>query len=172
MKRPLHTLRIKLLCCLGIALDIHSRGWWPVYALSNFYHNSFVIDGVSCKSMEGFIQSLKCSGPNEQIRVCKMRGKRAKQFGQKTKNNSHYDFIKNGVFWNGVTYDRMTDEYQGLIRRAYRAMYEQSPKFREALADTGNKKLFHSIGKTNPRETILTENELCSILTELRNINI
>ncbi len=30
------------------------------------------------------------------------------------------------------------------------------------------KRLFHSIGKTNPKETILTEKEYCSILTELR----
>lgn len=58
MKRPLHTLWVKLLCSLGMALDIRSRNGWPVYALSIFYHNSFVIDGVSCKSMEGFIQSL------------------------------------------------------------------------------------------------------------------
>jgi len=97
-----------------------------------------------------------------------MRGKRAKQFGKKTKNNSNYDFIKNGVFWNGIKYDRMKDDYQDLIHRAYRAMYEQCPKFREALFDTGSKKLFHCIGKTNPKETILTEKEFCSILTELR----
>lgn len=168
MKRPLHTLWVKLLCNLGVALDIRSRNGWPVYALSNFYHNSFVIDGVSCRSMEGFIQSLKCSDTNEQIRVCKMRGKRAKQFGKKTKNNSHYDFIKNGVFWNGVRYNRMMDEYQGLIRQAYRAMFEQCPKFRDALAASGSKMLFHSIGKTNPTKTILTEKEFCSILTELR----
>ncbi|MCM1142205.1 MAG: hypothetical protein NC453_26850 [Muribaculum sp.] len=151
-----------------MALDIRSRNGWPVYALSNFYHNSFVIDGVSCRSMEGFIQSLKCSDPNEQIRVYKMRGKRAKQFGQKTKNNPHYNFIKNGVFWNGVRYDRMSDEYQGLIHRAYRVMFEQCPKFRDALADTGNKKLFHTIGNANAHDTILTEKEFCSILTELR----
>lgn len=168
MNRQLHTLWVKLLCGLGMAIDIRSRKEWPAFALSNFYHNSFVIDGVSCRSMEGFIQSLKCSDPNEQTRVCKMRGKRAKQFGQKTKGNSHYDFIKKGVFWNGVKYDRMSDDYHGLICRAYQAMFEQCPKFREALADTGAKRLFHSIGKTSPKETILTEKEFCSILSELR----
>lgn len=75
MKRPLHTFWVKFLCGLGMALDIRSRNGWPVYALSNFNHNSFVIDGIYCRSIEGFIQSLKCSDPNEQIRVCKMRGK-------------------------------------------------------------------------------------------------
>ena len=128
----------------------------------------FVIDGVSCRSMEGFIQGLKCSTVNEQARVCKMRGKRAKQFGNKTKGNPRYSYITKGVFWNGVRYDRMSDDYQTLIRRAYREMFEQCPKFRDALAATGAKKLFHIIGKTNPRETILTEKEFCTILTELR----
>lgn len=50
----------------------------------------------------------------------------------------------------------------------FRAMFEQCPKFRDALVDTESKKLFHNIGKTNPRETILIEKEFCSVLTELR----
>ncbi len=61
MKRKLHKLKVKVLCLLGLAFDIHSKGKWPSYALSNFYHNSFEFEGVSCRSMEGFIQSLKCS---------------------------------------------------------------------------------------------------------------
>lgn len=157
------------MCRLGLAKDIRSRNEWPAYALSNFYHNSFVLDVITCRSMGGFIQGLKCTDVNEQVRVCKMRGKRAKQFGQKIKANPHYDFIDNGVYWVGIKYDRMFDEYQQLLRRAYKAMFEQCPKFREALITTRNKKLYHTIGKNNPLETILTEKEFCSILTELRN---
>lgn len=156
------------MCLLGLAIDIRSRSKWPSYALSNFYHNQFMLDGVSCRSMEGFIQGLKCSDRNEQIRICKMRGKRAKQFGQNVKGNPRYDINQNGVFWQGVKYDRQSGDYQKLIRRAHRAMFEQCPKFREALAATANKRLYHSIGKADTRETILTENELCTILTELR----
>ena len=48
-------------------------------------------------------------------------------------------------------------------------MLKQCPKFREALMATGNKRLYHTIGNTNPHDTILTEKELCAILTELRN---
>lgn len=47
-------------------------------------------------------------------------------------------------------------------------MFEQCPKFREALAATGNKRLFHSMGKTDPRQTILTEKEFCAHLTAQR----
>lgn len=168
MKRTIHKLKVKILCLLGLALDIRSRAQWPLFALSNFYHNQFEIDGVAVRSMEGFLQGLKCSDPNQQVRICKMRGKRAKQFGQKVKENPRYDIIKNGVYWRGKRYDRMSEDYQRLLRRAYLAMYDQCPKFREALSYTGNKRLYHTIGKKCPSETILTEKEFCSILTSLR----
>lgn len=164
----LHHIIIKILCLLDMAIDIHSKGKWPSYALSNFYHNSFVLDGVICRSMEGFVQGLKCYDMNEQLRICKMSGKRAKQFGQKVKGNPLYDIEVNGVYWNGKQINRHTEDFQLLIRRAYKSMFEQCPKFREALKATGNKKLFHTIGNTNPHKTILTEKELCTILTELR----
>lgn len=167
-RRPFHRLWVRILCGLGLAFDIRSRNGWPVYALSNFYHNSFVMDGVSCRSMEGFLQGLKCSDVNQQKTICKMRGKRAKRFGQKIKDNPRYD-INNGVFWAGVKYDRMSDEYQALLRRAYGAMFDQCPKFRDALIATGNKRLYHSIGNAYPSKTILTEQEFCTILTELRS---
>lgn len=59
-------------------------------------------------------------------------------------------------------------KFQGLVRKAYLAMSEQCPEFSEALKATKNKRLFHSIGNPNPKDTILTEKELCDILTELR----
>lgn len=119
--------------------------------------------------MEGFVQGLKCSDTNEQLRICKMRGKRAKQFGQKVKGNLLYDIEKNGVFWNGKQISRHSDDFQELMRRAYSAMFDQCPKFREALRATGTKRLFHTIGNPDPHKTILTEKELCDILTELRS---
>lgn len=166
--RILHKAKVKVLTLLGLALDIHSKGKWPSYALSNFYHNSFALDGVSCRSMEGFVQGLKCSDINEQLRICKMRGKRAKQFGQKVKGNPQYDIETKDVYWAGTQINRHSTEFQKLMRRAYRAMFDQCPKFRDALKATGNKRLFHTIGNPDPHQTILTEKEFCDILTELR----
>lgn len=167
--RILHKAKVKVLTWLGLALDIHSKGKWPSYALSNFYHNSFMLDGVSCRSMEGFVQGLKCSDINEQLRICKMRGNRAKQFGQKVKGNPLYDIESKGVYWNGIQINRHSSDFQELMRRAYRAMFDQCPKFRDALKASGNKRLFHTIGNPDHHQTILTEKELCDILTELRN---
>ena len=67
------------------------------------------------------------------------------------------------------TSDRQSEEYQKLIRRAYKAMFEQSERFRTALMQTRGMVLSHSSGEANPYKTILTPAELCGILTQLRN---
>ena len=47
-------------------LDIGSGKDYPSNALSNFAPHPFVIDGVECNSMEGFLQSLKFKEPEMQ----------------------------------------------------------------------------------------------------------
>ncbi len=169
MNGILHKLRVRVLCWLGQAVDIRSRGKWPIYALSNFYHNSFELDGVKLRCVEAFLQGIKCHNDKEQIRIFCMRGKRARFFGTKIKGNKFYDAETRGVYWNGKTIDRHSPEFQALLRRAYRAMFDPCPRFREALAATGSKRLYHTLGKTDRHETILTEEELCTILTDLRS---
>lgn len=87
----------------------------------------------------------------------------------KIKGNPHYDIEVKGVCWNSVFINRHSEEYQSFIRKVYHAMFDQCTKFREALKATGNKRLFHTIGNPDSHNTILTEKELCDILTELRN---
>ena len=48
-------------------------------------------------------------------------------------------------------------------------MFDQNERFRSALMSTRGQTLFHSRGESNLFKTILTENELCQILTELRD---
>lgn len=40
-------------------MDIGSGSGYPSSSLSNFAPHPFVIDGIECNSMEGFLQSLK-----------------------------------------------------------------------------------------------------------------
>lgn len=167
--RRLNLARVKMLCWLGWAIDIHSKGKWPSNVLSNFYENSFELDGVWCRSMEGFLQGLKCPDIDEQVSVCAMPGKAAKKFGQSVKANPDYDIESHGVNWQGQQIDRHSGGYLQLVRRAYNAMSAQCPQFRQALAATGAKQLHHTIGNPNPRQTILTEKEFCSTLLSLRD---
>ncbi|MCM1076712.1 MAG: hypothetical protein NC411_05065 [Bacteroides sp.] len=144
-------------------MDIHSKGRWPSYALSNFYSHQFEFDGVKCGSMEGFLQSLKAKDKERQIMVCAMSKKEAKQQSTDTWK------IEQNVYWDGKTFNRHGYQFQSLIRRSYRTMLKQCPKFKDALAETKDKILYHSIGNPNAHDTILTEKELCTILTELRS---
>jgi len=116
-----------------------------------------------CGSMEGFLQSLKQKDKDKQRQVCSMKGKNAKKM---TSTGWQTDQI---VWWKGVSIDRQSEEYKRLVRRAYQAMFEQNERFRTALMSTRGQTLFHSRGESNPFKTILAKDELCTILTELRD---
>ena len=143
-------------------LDIRSNGLYPSNVLSNLCSNGFRIDGVVCSSMEGFLQSLKQQEKSKQLQICSMKGGNARKHSVTSWQTDQI------VWWKGLAYDRQSEEYQKLIRRAYQAMFDQSERFRAALMQTRGITLIHSSGEENPYKTILTEKEFCQILTELR----
>lgn len=143
-------------------MDIGSGSGYPSAALSNFAPHPFVIDKVECASMEGFLQSLKFSNPDMQKEVCKLVGKAAKFKGKKKKW-----WQTQTLYWQGQEIDRHSQEYQKLLDRAYTAL-AQNDSFRRALLATGAAMLTHSIGKSNPSETVLTKAEFCGRLMRLR----
>ncbi len=147
----------------GKAVDIWSKSEYPADVLSNLCSNGFRFDGMACGSMEGFFQSLKQKDKDKQRQICSMKGKNAKKM---TSTGWQTDQI---VWWKGNAIDRQGKEYQELLRRAYQAMFEQSERFRTALMSTRGMTLYHSRGESNAFKTILTEQEFCQILTELRD---
>jgi predicted NAD-dependent protein-ADP-ribosyltransferase YbiA (DUF1768 family) len=146
-------------------MDIGSGHGYPADALSNFAPHPFVLDGIECNSMEGFLQSLKFSNPDMQREVCKLVGRAAKFKGKK-KNW----YVKQVLYWQGKEIPRDSDEYQMLLDRAYMAMATQNRGFQCALLATQNAALTHSIGKTKINETVLTRSEFCSRLIKLRTM--
>lgn len=147
-------------------MNIGSGAPYPANALSNFAPHPFELDGIKCASMEGFLQSLKFDKPHIQEEVCKLVGKAAKFRGKA--RNKHWQ-SRQVLWWKGRPYARGGDEYQSLLKRAYKAMYDQSESFRKALKATQNAVLSHSLGSNSEAHTVLTEREFCRILTELRN---
>lgn len=146
-------------------MDIGSGSGYPSASLSNFAPHPFVIDGVQCASMEGFLQSLKFESVDMQEYVCTLVGKAAKKKGRK-KNWQQSQTL----YWRGVPMKRDSEDYQKLLDRAYEALNENTG-FRKALEATGNATLTHSIGKNKISETVLTTREFCSRLTKLREKN-
>lgn len=144
-------------------LDIRSNGLYPSNVLSNLCSNGFRLDGMICGSMEGFLQSLKQKDINKQRQICSMKGGNARK---KSVTSWQTDQI---VWWKEQPIDRQSDEYQELLRRAYQAMFDQSERFRAALMSTRGITLIHSSGERSPYKTIITEDEFCAILTEMRD---
>lgn len=63
---------------------------------------------------------------------------------------------------------RKSEEYQNILNKAYQFLFEDSILFRMALYQTKGKTLIHSIGKDDPKETILTREEFINNLYLLR----
>lgn len=143
-------------------MDIGSKNGYPSSALSNFAPHVFIIDGVECNSMEGFLQALKSRNPDVQRERCKLIGYQAKRSGSKINWQE-----KQILYWNGVEYKRQSREYQLLLDKAYDCL-SRNKGFCDALLATGNATLTHSIGKTSQNETVLTRQEFCSRLTKIR----
>ena len=144
-------------------LDIRFDGLYPSNTLSNMCSNGFRLDGMVCGSMEGFLQSLKQQDRDKQRQVCSMKGGNAKK---QSTTSWQTDQV---VWWRGQAIDRQGKEYQQLLRRAFKALFEQNERFRTALMSTRGITLTHSCGEKDTHETILTEQEFCKILTEMRD---
>lgn len=143
-------------------MDIRSDGLYPSNVLSNLCSNGFRFEGMICGSMEGFLQSLKYKDRDKHRQICSMKGGNARK---RSVTSWQTDQI---VWWKGYAIDRQSEEFQQLLRRAYHAMFNQSQRFRDALMQTRGITLIHSIGEMNPYRTILTSQEFCSILTDIR----
>jgi predicted NAD-dependent protein-ADP-ribosyltransferase YbiA (DUF1768 family) len=148
-------------------VNIGSKSGYPSSSLSNFAPHRFVIDGVECASLEGWLQSLKFDKEHVQVEVCKLVGLEAKYRGKK--RNGSWQRVQT-LWWKGVAYDRHSTAYQKLLDRAYYAAFEQCDSFRRALAATGDSVLTHSIGHNDSSKTVLTEREFCRRLTKLREL--
>lgn len=144
-------------------LDIRSNGMYPSNVLSNLCSNGFRFDGVVCSSMEGFLQSLKQQDLEKQRQICSMKGGNARK---KSVTSWQTDQI---VWWKGQAVNRQSEEYQMLIRQAYKTMFEQNERFRVALMSSRGTTLTHTTGEDNPYKTILTPSEFCGILMEMRD---
>lgn len=133
--------------------------------LSNFNPYPFTIDGVECASMEGFLQSLKIDEIPVQHAICQLSGRIALRAGRQLPDWRPHQTL----YWNGIGYNRDSEGYIALVTRAYNELADQCEEFRTWLLSTGLAKLTHKVGKACINDTILTEREFCTILTDIRS---
>ena len=144
-------------------MDIISTNSYPSNSLSNFAAHPFTFRGFEVNLMEGFLQGLKFKSPEMQAEVFKLVGRAAKKKG------SGKNWRENQtLYFQGTPIKRESQEYQDLLDEAYEELFK-NVKFKNALLSTKGSKLTHSIGRTNPKETVLTRSEFCGRLTKLRD---
>ena len=146
-------------------IDINSRGEYPANVLSNLHDGSFYFDGVYCASREGLLQAFKTQFVNEQMRLCGLSGREAQKSGQQYNNWKDDQFL----YWKGRSFKRDSGEYQELLKEVFDPE-NMSLEVIATLLSTGNKKLVHSVGKNDIRDTVLTEQEFCTLMVNARDI--
>lgn len=145
------------------AIDISSTSKFPAGDLSNFTPYTFTFRGINFTSMESLLQGLKFEGIETQNSVFQMVGIKAKLRGKKRKW-----YLNQTLYWQGVPMKRDSAEYRAFLEEAFEAL-SQNKDFQKALLATGDKALYHTMGKSDSTRTILTEEEFCEILTKVRN---
>lgn len=147
-----------------MSIDIRAREKGLAGELSNFYVRPFVFDGVRCSSMEGFLQSLKYEDVTQQKIVASLPGPLAYTTGRSAPDWRPLQIL----YWQGDVFCRHSDEYIELISQAFDAQFDQDETLKATLLKTVGQELRHSVGKTNPNQTILTEREFIYQLDRLR----
>lgn len=133
-------------------------------SLSNLFPHKFVIDGVTCQSMESFIQSLRVREEFIQREICENY---SGYMGYKMRL-SLPDWRKKGyVYWKGKSILRDSEDYNQLVTKAYEQLFYQNLVFRYCLINHKDDVLFHTIGCTDKKETLLTQDEYISQLNKL-----
>lgn len=143
--------------------EVGSMRGYPSSYISNFARHTFVVDGVTCNSMEGFLQSLKFDNPQAQKRVCLLVGLKAKNRGR---NKKWWE--TQTLYWQGKEIKRDSEEYQLLLDKAFDELAKDD-SFQKALLYTGNATLTHMLGTNDITHTILTKEEFLSRLTRIRD---
>ena len=157
MRKIIQKIYVKGLCLIGKAIDISSTSKFPAGYLSNFTPYSFTFREIEFISMEGLLQGLKFKDVEKQNKIFKLVGVRAKNKGKKGKW-----YLNQTLYWQGTPMKRDSEEYRTLVTEAFEAL-SQNTDFQKALMATGNKTLYHTMGKSDPTKTILTEKEFCEM---------
>ena len=162
IKKTIRKLYVRWLCMIGKAVDISSDGRYPGAMLSNFTPYEFTFRGKRFLSMESLLQGLKFETVETQNGVFERVGVKAKLRGKKRKW-----YLDQTLYWQGTPMKRDSEEYKNIVCEAFYALAENID-FQKTLLATGNKRLYHTMGKSDATRTILTEDEFCEILTNLR----
>ena len=144
-------------------IEIHSQFPGISAVLSNLHRKPFLMKGTAFESIEGFLQGMRVKDVAVQKSIFLKHGIDAKKVGRL------YPIKNQTLYWKGVPLNRHSDQYKVLCRNAFECCFAQNHDFRLALAKSIGYNLVHSIGKNDPFDTILTNDEFLGNLNYLRD---
>lgn len=130
----------------------------PAKELSNFTAREFAVDGVPCASMEGFLQALKEPDPVIQREMCLLVGFAAKKRGRKLDLTWK---ARQTLWWQGQEFGRRSEEFQGLLDRAFEALFNHERRFPPVARSHGTRtsdaldRQVRSVGHGSDRRGVL-----------------
>lgn len=130
--------------------------------LSNLSPHGFILDGVRCGSVEGFIQGIKLP-PDDPRREETLAAHGFAAWKMRVHAKGEF------VWWNGMTITYRSPEHAALIRRAIEAKFAQNPDALEALKATRGLTIIHETGHPESPTTTLPAVVYCEILTTIRD---
>lgn len=129
--------------------------------LSNLSAHGFVLDGVRCESVEGFIQGIKLA-PGDPRREETFALVGIPAWKMRVHAKGEY------VWWGGKTIPYNSPEHRALIRRAIEAKFAQNRDALEALKQTRGFTIIHHTSVPESPNTSLPAVLYCKILTDIR----
>jgi len=144
-------------------IDIRFKGENLEKRLSNLFPYQFTFDGITYASMEAFFGSLRTPSLTEKQKLYSTFGMESWYIGHKF---SWYE--KQEVYYQNRAISRHSKEFDDLIATAYDALF-LNEEFKQALKESGDCKLTHTIGKTAKDKTLLTRKEFIEHLNRLRD---
>ena len=112
--------------------------------------------------MEAFFDCLRTPSTIEKQKLYSTYGMNSWVMGHKFSW-----FEKQEVYYNGKVISRHSQEYDDLITAAFDALFSNED-YKQALRESGDCKLAHTVGKTAKDKTLLTRKEFIGHLNRLR----
>lgn len=110
---------------------------------------SFVMEGIPCKCMESFLQSLKYDNIIVQRLVCDLSAQNARLYGYPFKWGS-----TKRLYWRGNSFQRNSRAFDELILRAFNELFKNQ-SFKLALKQISYEELSYLIREVIPLETTI-----------------
>lgn len=128
-----------------------------------FNGKTFNFQGHEIASVNSFLLAVKSNNIEEQKKLFLVPDDKISEIAKSVK--LHY--TPRILYWNGESFSRDSEKYQNLLKKVYKARFDNDLEFRNAIRISKHFKLCHTIGKDDIGDTVLTRSEFINHIKSL-----